>query len=47
MPQPLREIREQISDAIGKVDESQLRRTWEEFERSVDVYRVTNGMAAP
>jgi hypothetical protein len=40
MPQP---IRQPISQAIDKVDESQLRRTWEEFEYSVDVFRVTNG----
>jgi hypothetical protein len=34
---------ERFSQAISKVDESQLRRTWEEFEYHVDICRVTNG----
>jgi chromosome condensin MukBEF ATPase and DNA-binding subunit MukB len=36
-------LRERNSQAIVKVDEPQLRRTWEEFEYHVDVSRVTNG----
>jgi hypothetical protein len=43
MSQSLPEIRERILQAIANVDESQLRRTWEEFEFCVDVCRVTNG----
>jgi hypothetical protein len=35
--------RERISQAIANVDESQLRRTWEEFEYRLDVWEVTNG----
>jgi hypothetical protein len=41
-----RQPRERISQATANVDESQLRRTWEEFEYDVDVCRVTNGAHA-
>jgi hypothetical protein len=43
MPQTLREIRQQISQGIANVDDSQLRRAWEEFEYRVRIYRVSNG----
>jgi hypothetical protein len=36
-------LRERISQATANVDESQLRRTWEEFEYGADDCRVTNG----
>jgi hypothetical protein len=36
-------LREQISQAIVKVDESELRRKWEEFAYGVDDSRVLNG----
>jgi hypothetical protein len=39
MPQSLRE---RISQAIAKVDESLLGRTWEELEYRVEVCRVNN-----
>jgi hypothetical protein len=38
-----RKIRDQFSEAITNVDESQLRRTWEELEYRVYIRRVTNG----
>lgn len=43
--QPLMQqsLREQISQAIVKVDESELRRKWEEFAYGVDDSRVLNG----
>jgi primosomal protein N'' len=43
MPQSLRELREQISQATDNVDESQLQRTWEGFEHRLDVCRVSIG----
>jgi hypothetical protein len=43
MPQSIRKLRERFSQAIANDDESQLWRTWEEFEYRVDICRVTNG----
>jgi hypothetical protein len=42
MPQPLSELGERISQAIANVDESLLRRPWEESEYRVDISRATN-----
>jgi hypothetical protein len=36
-------LRQRHSQALAKVDEPRLRRTWEEFEYRVDISRVTNG----
>jgi hypothetical protein len=36
-------LRERNSQATVKVDEAQLRRTWEELEYRANVSRVTNG----
>jgi hypothetical protein len=36
-------LRQRNSQATAKVDEPQLRRTWEEFEYRANVSRATNG----
>jgi hypothetical protein len=36
-------FREQISQAIANVDDSELLRTWEEFEYRFEVCRATKG----